>query len=212
MKLSQVMTEYGQLSGEERFRLILAASGRNDEAERTKLAHASQTRTLTITDHWPYAQAFSELASLAYIELVEEASIYHDLMMFRGRHDPQADSEPELGEDEVADPQWIKELNAVLMHGCLLHMKWNGWLRFCKKLSVPDQLLWEGYPGYSRLLKLLEISKKFAFTPKGFMRWLNRQRPAGSPKLKRMIYSSKAVAREYEQMYQQRARWWGAKP
>ncbi|HMP15640.1 MAG TPA: hypothetical protein PKD72_01335, partial [Gemmatales bacterium] len=85
-------------------------------------------------------------------------------------------------------------------------------IRFCQKLNVPDQLLWEGYPGYSRLVKMLEISKQFAFTPRGFLRWLNRQRPAGSPKLKRMVVSPKTVAREYVQMYHQRARWGGAKP
>ena len=66
------------LTPEERFRLILAASGRGDEAERDRLVNAAERITLSMPDHSPFAHAFSELALLVFVEMLEDAARYND--------------------------------------------------------------------------------------------------------------------------------------
>jgi hypothetical protein len=78
MNANGIAKHYGSLMPEERFRLILAASGRGDEAERDRLAHAGPRITLTMPDHSAYGHAFEELALLVFLELLEEAARYHD--------------------------------------------------------------------------------------------------------------------------------------
>jgi hypothetical protein len=78
MNANAVVKNYGSLTPEERFRLILAASGRGDEAERDRLARAGRRITLSMPDHSPYGHAFQELALLTFVELLEDAARYHD--------------------------------------------------------------------------------------------------------------------------------------
>jgi hypothetical protein len=71
-----IAKDYGSLTPEERFRLILAARGRGDEAEWNRLANAGARIRLSASDYSPYARAFDELALLIYIELLEGAAGY----------------------------------------------------------------------------------------------------------------------------------------
>jgi hypothetical protein len=211
MNLHQISTHYTLLSAEERFRLILAASGRDDTIEREKLVAAGPVRNLALADHWPYAQAFSEISMFSFMELLEEAAIYHDLLRLRGSKSHEHSSE-ELAKDATEiTAAWQKEVDLVLATGCQLMMKLKGWELFCKKLQVPDRLLWRDLPGYRRLEANLEIARQWAFRPVGFLRWLNRIRPEGAPKLQQLPISARLIARTNEQAYRERARWWGAK-
>jgi hypothetical protein len=54
------------LAPEERFRLILAAGARGDEAERDRLRHSGERITLRMEDHAPWAHAFDELAMIEF--------------------------------------------------------------------------------------------------------------------------------------------------
>jgi hypothetical protein len=67
---------YDNLTPQERFRLILAAGSRGDQAERDRLANSGERIALSMRDHAPYAHAFDELAFLVFIELLEEAARY----------------------------------------------------------------------------------------------------------------------------------------
>src|SRR5450755_401504 len=69
---------YSQLSAEERFRLIVAAHGRGDEAERERLKNASKRITFSNVDYAPYGHALQELALLVLLTLVEEATTFDD--------------------------------------------------------------------------------------------------------------------------------------
>src|SRR5438309_11444760 len=80
MKAPPLAKNYKCLTPEERFRLILVASGRGDEAERNQLVRAGDRIHLSMQDHAPYADAFNELAMLMFIELLEEAALYHDAL------------------------------------------------------------------------------------------------------------------------------------
>jgi hypothetical protein len=78
MKANPLAKSYAQLTPEERFRLILAADGRGDETERDRLIQVGERIELAVQDHTPYTDAFTELAQLTYIEVLEDASRYVD--------------------------------------------------------------------------------------------------------------------------------------
>jgi hypothetical protein len=78
MTANAVARHYAELTPEERFRLILAAGARGDEAEQERLKAAGERITLSMPDHSPYGHAFDELATLVFLELVEEASKHDD--------------------------------------------------------------------------------------------------------------------------------------
>src|SRR5579872_86977 len=91
---------YANLTPEERFRLILAAGARGDEAERDRLLDAGKRITLSVQDHAPYAHAFDHFAFLAFIELLEEAARYSEAFARADDAcDILADEEEEAGEE-----------------------------------------------------------------------------------------------------------------
>jgi hypothetical protein len=67
-------SHYGQLTGQERFPLILAAGMRNDAVEQNRLLLAGTRLMYTVSDHVPWAEAFGTMAQFVFMELVEEAS------------------------------------------------------------------------------------------------------------------------------------------
>ena len=80
MRANQLTKNYDCLTPEERFRLILAASGRGDEVERDRLVRTGNRITVSVLDHTPYAHAFFELELLTFLEVVEDASRYMDAL------------------------------------------------------------------------------------------------------------------------------------
>src|SRR5262249_54167319 len=103
MNANTVARHYDRLTPEERFRLILAAGARGDDAERDRLAKARGRITLSMQDYAPYAHAFDELALLVYIELLEEAARYFDASI---REDDASDL---FGGDDEGDEEEIKD-------------------------------------------------------------------------------------------------------
>src|ERR1700683_590954 len=77
MNANSVAKNYASLRPEERFRLIFAASGRGDEAERDRLANGDHI-ALRMPAHAPYGHAFQELSFMVFIELLEAAARYLD--------------------------------------------------------------------------------------------------------------------------------------
>lgn len=237
MSAHAVAKHYGNLTPEERFRLILAASGRGDEAERDRLVTAGGRLTLSMQDHAPYAHAFAELALLVYIELLEEAARYLDALaradepgdMFgddaedeggreaeaveepgdnQGESAERADADP-AEEDACERPLWQRTLDLALAAGFVLRTKAEGWKRFCERRNVPTFLYWEGFPGFDRLQRALALAEHAAFVPEGMLRWLNAIRPAGKPELAEVPLTAEGVAAATEEMFQKRVDWWG---
>jgi hypothetical protein len=109
MNPGDLSKHYGSLSPEERFKLILAAGARGDAAEQQRLINAGRDITLSCPDHSPYARAFDELATLCYIELLEEAARYLEFL-------DRAEDEPWWGQsaaDEGDDPEAAGEEDPV---------------------------------------------------------------------------------------------------
>jgi hypothetical protein len=225
MKADALPKYYGGLAPEERFRLILAASGRGDQAERDRLVRAGRRVTLALQDHAPYAQAFGELALLTFIELLDEAARFHaaldEVCAFDdteeqvdrgGRRGDGAGGPPAAAVPKHAagdPPGWERYLELAYAAGYVLRAKAGGWKLFCERLAVPPFLLWEVLPGLDRLRCALELAEEGAFSPDDFLRWLNGVRPAGAPELTAVPLSAERLAEQTQESFRTRAKWWG---
>jgi hypothetical protein len=233
MNANAVAKNYGRLTSEERFRLILAASGRGDQAERDRLARAGHRITLSMPDYSPCAHAFKEITLLTFIELLEEAARYleafdwaDDTRDVFGGDDDEEDEGAEVEEDEGDDaeeeptaesseddagerPAWQRNLDLALASGFMLKTRADGWKLFCERLNVLPFLLWECLPGSDRLQRALALAEKAAFTPGGFLRWLNTVRPAGEPERTEMPLTAERMADATMKMFRERVDWWG---
>ena len=74
MKANPLAKNYGALTPEERWRLILAASARNDQIECDQLARTAGRITLSMSDHAPYAYAFDELSKTVFMVVLEDTA------------------------------------------------------------------------------------------------------------------------------------------
>jgi hypothetical protein len=224
MKAPPLAKNYKCLTPEERFRLILAASGRGDEAERNQLVRTGDRIHLSMQDHAPYADAFNELAMLMFIELLEEAALYHDALErchqdelegseeAEGKRDPEGEADANAGEDHAAThPDYStldRYFDLFLASGYELRAEVEGWKLFCEKLNIPPFLLWQDLPGFDRLQRALALAEKAAFTAEGFLKWLNRIRPAGEQELSEVPLTAESVAKAAAQAFRQRVEWW----
>jgi hypothetical protein len=229
MNANAVARHYDRLTPEERFRLIVAAGGRGDEAEATRQVNSAGTATFSTADHAPFARAFDELATLVFIELLEEAARYHDALAHaddtleffvddeaeaeesdqaEAGRDAETDAEP--GENEPRErPLWQRSRDLALAAGYMLRTKAEGWKRFCEQLGIPAFALWRLYPGFDRLQRTLALAEKVAFAPEGFLGWLNDRRPAGEPERTAAPLTVEGMAAEAEAMFGERVQWWG---
>jgi len=92
----------------------------------------------------------------------------------------------------------------------ILYAGSSGRKGFCKlALKLPPFLFWEELPGFDRLQRALALAEKAAFVSEGFLQWLNRVRPEGSPVLSAVPLSVEGVADAIEHMFQNRVEWWG---
>lgn len=192
--------DYNLLTPEERFRLVLAASGRGDEAERDRLVRAGGKLVLSFPDHAPFAQALLELSYLTFMELLDAAAFFTDVL---ARADGLDDESP------TGEAARGRRLDLALAAGYVLNAKAAGWALFRERLGVPPMLLWEPLPGCGRLRRVLGLAEGVAFTPEEMLAWLNRPRPEGAPAPERVALTPEAVADANEREFRERARWWG---
>jgi hypothetical protein len=229
MNANAVARHYDRLEPEERFRLIVAAGARGDEAEAARLVNAAGTRMFCTADHAPFARAFDELATLVFIELLEEAARYHDALLhadedhylFGGAQadeeegdpaevEPDAEADAKSGEGDAGErPLWQRSLDLALAAGFVLRTKAEGWKLFCGQLGIPAFALWKLFPGFDRLQRTLAQAEKGAFAPEGFLRWLNDRRPAGEPERTAVPFTVEGMAAAAEALFRERVQWWG---
>jgi hypothetical protein len=207
-----VARHYARLTPEERFRLILAAGGRGDEAEQNRLKEAGTQVELSLPDHAPYAHAFDKLSLLVFIDLMEDGAHYLEAFVLDsvGADIPEA----EVGNEGVgAKPRsssahqehvWERRLDLALALGFVLRTKAEGWKLFCDRLSVPPFLVWEGVPGFDRLQRALALTEDAAFTPQGVVRWLKTIRPEGRPEATiQTLISAEMVADSLSEVFRE---------
>jgi hypothetical protein len=225
MKAPPLANNYKSLRPDERYRLILAASGRGDVVERDRLSRSGQCIVLTMQDHAPFAHAFDELALYMFIELVDDAAQYmEDFERWKlAREDACDEAEETQGEEneleeatqevlvEDDDEEQILDVyrDLLLASGYTLRAKAEGWKLFCERLNVPPFILWERLPGFERLQCALAVAEKIAFVPEGFLRWLNRVRPKEDPEVTELNLTVEKVAKGNDRVLHERVRWWG---
>jgi hypothetical protein len=212
---------YAELSGEERFRLILAAEGRGDVVEQERLTKSARMIHYRTPDHSPVNFAFNNLALLTYIELMDNARLFHDLMTMHEHEEELAfgrkgktESHEDAEEKEFVqlDMEGLnpgkRTLGITLAAGCIFREKARGWVLFCERLGVPPYLLWEVLPGYERLKRDMDLAETLSFSRDGLLRWCNQKRKLGEPEIKQVI-SAETCANESEGMYREQVEWWG---
>ena len=220
MNASALTRHYSRLTAEERFRLIVAAGARGDDAERTRLVSAAPRITLAMPDHSPFAQAFHELALLIFIELSDEAAYFTealdaaDLADFADEEAEEGEAAEGEGAAELAKrgsrkrPTWQRFLDLAQAFGFLLRTKADGGKLFCERLNVPPFLVWQGLPGLDRLQRALSLAENAAFAPEGFLRWLNRTRPKGTPERTDVPFTAEGMAAATDSLFREQAAWW----
>jgi len=90
----------------------------------------------------------------------------------------------------------------------VLRAKARGWKLFCERMNLTVPLLWAGLPGSERLMRSIAAARRAASSPKEFLAWMNRQRPAGTPEVKEIKFTAEWVAEETEREFRERVRWW----
>lgn len=202
--------QYDSLTHEERFRLILAAGARGDEAEQQRLVRAGERLHLTMPGHSPWAHAFNELSFMVLLELLEEASRHRDA--FECWSDAEDDGRGK--KRRTASTLKTRAFDLYLAQGFILKTKHDGWKLFCERLSLPPSSLWQPLPGYDRLCLALDMFEErayrpaAAFTPEGMAGWMARTRPADSTEPTSLI-SPRSFADDLNECYRERVAWWG---
>jgi hypothetical protein len=204
MSVAALPKLYERLTAEERFKLILSASARGDIEERDRLVGSSKSIELRMRDYAPWAEAFTQLAILTYMELMEAAVSQQDAFhqwleasgKLRGAAGEVAEAEEILpSSDEAtaarepsADEKFeMLAFDTYMANGFIFKTKVAGWKLFCERLSVPAFTIWETLPGYDRFQAAMKRVKHTktrigaAFHPKGMLRFLGEIRTAGQP-------------------------------
>jgi hypothetical protein len=184
MKIDTLARQYDRLGAEERFRLILAAGARGDAAEQDRLCLAAPRIRLSYGHHAPWAMAFDQLATLVYVELLEEVAKHQDAYerwcdavegsddaaeggedADVGQHGENEDAENDPHESDTAvpvddvqpSPSWVRMLELYYAQGFILKTKIAGWKLFCERLTLPPFALWKLLPGFDRLHRAIDL-------------------------------------------------------
>jgi len=232
MTLKSLSKNYDCLTPEERFRLILAASGRGDEVEGERLTRAGKRITMSVQDHAPFARAFAELDSFTFIEAVEDASRYYDaygrvIAALGPSVDEIARRAAQCGEakdktaapegrgdagvckDPSSAPRWKRYVDQARALGYVMLSKVDGWQQFCEEMTVPPFFTWKVFPGYDRLQGRLDHARKYGFSHEELLSWLNGTHPDGKPELKKVSLNFAAIAAANMAAFRERVRFWG---
>lgn len=206
MTVTGLAKQYDVLTAEERFRLILSASGRGDDADRDRLVRSAPTITSTMPHHSPFAQAFEDVASFTFMELVDDAARFLDMLNRSGA------ATDLFGDDGKSDGKASPGYRYFLIARAAAHVlgvKVDGWQQFCDGLGVPGLLVWGVYPGFERLQETLARAAAVAFSAEEMLAWRNDKRPAGIPAQTAVSLTAEAFAADLETVFRQRVGWWG---
>jgi len=214
MKTKNMTKSYAQLTAEERFRLMLAAGGRGDQVEQERLRRAGKQIELCTADHAPYAYAFKEIALLHFLEVLDHALRYDDLLPFplvwhAAVDGGQAEDNAQADNGVDGDRQRLGDL--CCLAGFVLSVNMEGWKRFCSRFTIPPLQPWHQLPGYQRLQRALTHASQHPFSSDEILYCMNALQPAGRPKLTAvpLHLTSAGVAATLEELYRWRVQCWG---
>ncbi len=181
-------TSYKQLTPDERFRLVLAARGRGDEAEEGRLIHSGSMTAVRMRDVFPHLLAFQTVAMLAFVELLDHAADAEIAWL-------AAESS---AEDDEGSERWAR---MAKIFGYRLRIKWLGWVRFCEEMTVPPRHFWVGLPGLDRIERALEVAETVACSDAEFVALANALRKPDRPPIADVRVTVEAAAAALRQMF-----------
>jgi hypothetical protein len=184
---------YSVLTPRERLPLILAASVREDEVERERLARSAPRETYALPDYFWTAQTFSDLSSLHFLELLDLAISYH---LALGLADTAG---VEVGSVEVEE----KAMNLAMYFAWKFRLLLAGWRTFCGELGMDAEACWAILPGYENFRKAERSTESAAFTPERIVAFLKRV-GANDP----VPPTAEYVAAELHRCFDARIAWW----
>ncbi len=152
MNTSRLAKLYDQLKPEERLPLIMAASGRGDEQERSRLVNAAPKVQYMVPDYFGLAQALREVSAIHLLELLALGALFFQGLGMLG------DGKTEGGE---------RALDATLFFGYLFRTNLLAWRRFCAENQWDPDLLWQPLPGYGTVRSVEHLTETIAFTEGG---------------------------------------------
>jgi hypothetical protein len=136
---------YDKLTPLERFPLIVAASARQDEAERERLVCSAPRTTWQMPHHWGVVSVFESLASFHFMKLLDLAACYFHAFSAVGRRRKK-------DADAMAD--WQDAM--YLGYEFVTYLA--GWRQFCAELHVDPEIFWKLLPGYQTVKDAEELA------------------------------------------------------
>jgi hypothetical protein len=136
---------YDQLTPLERFPLIVAASVRQDEAERARLVRSAPRMTWEMPHHWGVARTFESLASFHFMKLLDLAAGY--FLAFSA-----------VGRRRKKDADALDGWQDAMYLGYEFVTYLAGWRQFCAELPVDPEIFWKLLPGYQTVKDAEELA------------------------------------------------------
>jgi hypothetical protein len=181
---------YDKLTPRERLSLIVAASGRGDEAEQDRLVRSAPRVGYSVPDFFGRAQAFVEVSVLHLMKLLDLAGLY-----FRALG---------LADSMIDDKQSERMLDCAMLSGFLFNVKLAGWRLFCAGENIDPEVCWTPLPGYSTVKEAERMAEHTAFSPEGVVAYMKRAgRDYRDPP------TAEQVAVGLRETLEERAEWWG---
>jgi hypothetical protein len=154
------------------------------------------------------------LTHLVFIELHAAAACFQDAWHHAEAFDPDEADEAAPAEGEQPGEARGKKslagrhLDLALAAGYMLKTQAGGWRLFCERLNVSPFLVWEALPGFDRLRRSLDLAERAAFTPAGFLAWLNATRPEGESERAEIGLTAERLAGAAAEMFKSRLILW----
>jgi hypothetical protein len=184
---------YGQLLPRERLPLIMAASLRGDEPERSRLTQTAPKALYRLPDYHGPADALRHLALVQHARVLERAThFYQALALLAG---PAEDAD---GEDS---PRRILRTARLLAYALVTEV--DGWRAFCAKLAIDADQLVRALDSHATAKEAEEEARELAFTLEEVVAELRRrgQEPEG-------LLTADAVAANGELLLAEQAAAW----
>jgi hypothetical protein len=218
MNANALAKQYTQLTGEERFRLLLAAHERGDAQEQDRLISAAKRLYFSEPDAMPFVLAFELVARFAFLDLMEETAKHYDAWerwneadehdYIRGKKRKSAGKQ---------DGPTIKEQCELmyLAQGFVLQTKAAAWKLFCERIGIAPFVVWKDLPGFERLRNALLVEGTAdepgpAFSRADMVKWMTRRWPDRKPEITEADISAERLADETEAVFRDRASRFGA--
>ena len=176
---SELARRYNLLTGEERFRLAMAANDRADTSEAERLVRSANTRTITWSDHVPYAEAFFEVMVLTYLDVVVGLAGMNESLL-----------DPDRADEARARAYLVVETVA-------------GWSTFCARLGVQPTSCWQYLAGVALVERGIARASDLAFNQADLLAWWASQ---GRPDPGDQLVTADRVHNQCDQLYRSRIR------